>query len=54
MAELRGASEVALRLWYESGVLKRSSFVADMESRVSQVERQVRRREHEKENEKEI
>lgn len=54
MAELRGESEVALRSWYENGVLSRSNFVADMESRVSQVERQVRRREHEKERENEV
>ena len=54
MAELRGESELALRSWYESGVLNTSNFVADVESRVSQVERQVRRREHEMESEKEI
>lgn len=54
MANLRKRSEIALRTWYESGVLERSNFVASMESRVSEVDRQIRRKEHNIERAKEI
>lgn len=49
IAELRTRSEAVLRTWYESSVLERSQFMADVEGRVQKVERSVRRAEHERE-----
>ncbi|KAM4065376.1 dynactin subunit p22 domain-containing protein [Hirsutella rhossiliensis] len=54
MAELRRRSEVVVRSWYESNLLAGSRSMADMESRVEGVERQVRRRERAKEEDKEM
>ncbi|POR30882.1 Uncharacterized protein TPAR_08891 [Tolypocladium paradoxum] len=54
MAELRRRSEAVMRSWYESGVLGTSRFMADAESRVERVERQVRRKERAKEEDKEM
>lgn len=54
MADLRKRSEIVLRSWYESGVLDRSNFVADVESRISRIDRQIRRKEHDIERAKDI
>ncbi|KND87825.1 hypothetical protein TOPH_07535 [Tolypocladium ophioglossoides CBS 100239] len=54
MAELRRRSEAVMRSWYEGSVLANSRFMADAESRVERVERQVRRRERVMEEEKVI
>lgn len=54
MADLRRRSEVIIHSWYESRLLASSRSMADMESRVEGVERQVRRRERTKEEDKEM
>ncbi|KAL4729214.1 hypothetical protein ACLX1H_003625 [Fusarium chlamydosporum] len=54
MADLRQRSETAVRAWYETGVLNNSKAMADLESRVEFVERQVRRAEREQEAEEEL
>lgn len=45
IADLRKRSEVAMRTWYENGVLGNSQLLADVEGRAERVEREVRRRE---------
>ncbi|RGP64641.1 putative ro-10 required for nuclear distribution [Fusarium sporotrichioides] len=54
IADLRQRSETAVRAWYETGVLDNSKAMADLESRVEIVERQVRRAEREQEAEDEL
>ncbi|KAH7167168.1 hypothetical protein DER46DRAFT_273151 [Fusarium sp. MPI-SDFR-AT-0072] len=54
MADLRQRSEVAVRSWYETGILDNSKTMASLESRVKVVERQVRRAERELEAEEEL
>ncbi|KAH7197954.1 uncharacterized protein B0J16DRAFT_314263 [Fusarium flagelliforme] len=54
IADLRQRSETAVRAWYETGVLNNSRAMADIESRVEVVERQVRRAEREQEAEDEL
>ena len=49
VAELRRRSAKVIERWYELGVLGVGECWAEWESRVEGVERQVRRREHEKE-----
>lgn len=49
IAELRMRSETVLRTWYESSVIERSQFMADVGSRFERVERSIRRTEHERE-----
>jgi hypothetical protein len=49
ISELRTRSEAVLRAWYESSVIERSQFMADVEGRVEKVERLIRRAEHEQE-----
>ncbi|KAH6628888.1 hypothetical protein F5144DRAFT_605000 [Chaetomium tenue] len=43
MSELRARSEVAVRAWYEGGVLKYGMVLADVEGRLERVDRGVRR-----------
>ena len=50
IAELRTKSEQVIRGWYETNALASSEFIAEMEHRVSRVERQVRRAEREDES----
>ncbi|PFH59536.1 hypothetical protein XA68_12203 [Ophiocordyceps unilateralis] len=50
MAHLRRRSEALVRLWYEGSLLPCSQFTADVEGRVKGLERQMRRREREKES----
>ncbi|KAL2108372.1 hypothetical protein VUR80DRAFT_3925 [Thermomyces stellatus] len=45
MAELRTRSEEVIRRWYEGNALGASEFIAEVESRVTGVERAVRRAE---------
>lgn len=54
IAELRKRSERAIRAWYEHGVLDNSRVMADLETRIEVVERQVRRAEHDLEAEDEL
>ncbi|RGP79632.1 putative ro-10 required for nuclear distribution [Fusarium longipes] len=54
IADLRRRSETAVRAWYETGVLSNSKTMADLESRMECVERQVRRAEREQEAEDEL
>ncbi|ENH63467.1 hypothetical protein FOQG_04575 [Fusarium oxysporum f. sp. raphani 54005] len=54
MADLRQRSEIAVRSWYETGILDNSKTMANLESRVKVVERQVRRTERELEAEEEL
>lgn len=54
IADLRKRSETVIRSWYETGVLDNSRTMADLESRVAIVERQVRRAERELEAEDEL
>ncbi|KAL6352918.1 hypothetical protein LRP88_13395 [Fusarium phalaenopsidis] len=54
IADLRKRSETVIRSWYEIGVLDNSRTIADLESRVAIVERQVRRAERELEAEDEL
>ncbi|KAF4337795.1 RO-10-like protein [Fusarium beomiforme] len=54
MADLRQRSEIAIRSWYETGVLDNSKTMANLESRVEVVERQVRRAERELAAEEEL
>ncbi|KAF5645520.1 RO-10-like protein [Fusarium sp. NRRL 52700] len=54
MADLRQRSEIAVRSWYETGILSNSKAMANLESRVKVVERQVRRAERELEAETEL
>jgi hypothetical protein len=54
IADLRQRGETAVRAWYETGVLNNSKAMADLESRVEFVERQVRRAEREQEAEDEL
>ncbi|KAF4447865.1 putative RO-10 protein, required for nuclear distribution [Fusarium austroafricanum] len=54
IADLRQRSETAVRSWYETGVLDNSKTMANLESRVSVVERQVRRAERELEAEEDL
>ncbi|KAF5548924.1 RO-10-like protein [Fusarium phyllophilum] len=54
MADLRQRSEIAVRSWYETGILSNSKAMASLESRVKVVERQVRRAERELEAEEEL
>lgn len=54
IADLRKRSETVIRSWYETGVLDNSRTIADLESRVATVERQVRRAERELEAEDEL
>ncbi|KAH7482828.1 hypothetical protein IWW34DRAFT_785848 [Fusarium oxysporum f. sp. albedinis] len=54
MADLRQRSEIAVRSWYETGILDNSKKMASLESRVKVVERQVRRTERELEAEEEL
>jgi hypothetical protein len=51
IAELQSRSEQVIRDWYEHGFLNSSQFVANVEGRVEQVERSIRRAEREKEAE---
>ncbi|KEZ39341.1 hypothetical protein SAPIO_CDS10032 [Scedosporium apiospermum] len=50
IAELRTRSEKVIRGWYEDNALASSEFIAEMEHRVSLVERLVRRAEKEEES----
>lgn len=43
VSALRARSEVAVRAWYEGGVLKSGIVLADVEGRLERVERGVRR-----------
>jgi hypothetical protein len=43
ISKLRARSEIALRAWYEGGVLKCGVVLADVEGRLEKVERGVRR-----------
>lgn len=43
IAELRARSELAVKAWYEGGVLRYGRFVADQEGRLEKVERGLRR-----------
>ncbi|EAQ90157.1 hypothetical protein CHGG_06776 [Chaetomium globosum CBS 148.51] len=43
MSELRARSEVAVRAWYEGGVLRYGMVLADVEGRLERVDRGVRR-----------
>ncbi|KAF9767639.1 hypothetical protein IL306_015171 [Fusarium sp. DS 682] len=54
IADLRHRSEIVIRSWYETGVLDNSKSMANLESRVEVVERQVRRAERELEAEEEL
>ncbi|EGU88742.1 hypothetical protein FOPG_08101 [Fusarium oxysporum f. sp. conglutinans race 2 54008] len=54
MADLRQRSEIAVRSWYETGILDNSKTMANLESRVKVVERQVRRTERDLEAEEEL
>ncbi|KAI1112130.1 hypothetical protein F5Y14DRAFT_442864 [Nemania sp. NC0429] len=45
IAELRARSEAVVRQWYQHGIMGYSDFVADVEGRIEQVERAVRRSE---------
>jgi hypothetical protein len=54
IADLRQRSEIAVRSWYETGILDNSKTMANLESRVKVVERQVRRAERELEAEEEL
>ncbi|CAJ0548784.1 Ff.00g023970.m01.CDS01 [Fusarium sp. VM40] len=54
IADLRQRSETVVRSWYETGVINNSKVMADLESRVGFVERQVRRAERELEAEDEL
>ncbi|KAJ3519259.1 hypothetical protein NM208_g14194 [Fusarium decemcellulare] len=54
IADLRRRSEAVIRSWYETGVLENSRVMADLESRVEVVERQVRRAERELEAEDDL
>lgn len=54
IADLRKRSETVIRSWYETGVIDNSRTMADLESRVAIVERQVRRAERELEAEDEL
>jgi len=54
VADLRQRSEIAVRSWYETGILSNSKAMANLESRVKVVERQVRRAERELEAEEEL
>ncbi|KAH7376977.1 nuclear distribution protein [Plectosphaerella cucumerina] len=42
-AELRARSEAVIQAWYEDGVLGTSRFVADVEGRLTKIERQTRK-----------
>lgn len=53
IGELRDRSERVVRKWYEERVVGYSSFIADVEGRVENVERKVRRAEALKEKEAE-
>ncbi|CAI4211155.1 unnamed protein product [Parascedosporium putredinis] len=50
IAELRIRSEEVIRRWYETNALTPSDFIAEMEHRVSRVERLVRRAELEEDS----
>lgn len=50
LAELRRRSEAAVRSWYQGSVLVNSQALADVEGRVEGVERHVRRRERERDD----
>ncbi|KAF4993818.1 hypothetical protein FGRMN_6217 [Fusarium graminum] len=54
IADLRQRSETVVRSWYETGVINNSKTMADLETRVGFVERQVRRAERELEAEDEL
>ncbi|KAM5348822.1 hypothetical protein ACJ41O_008645 [Fusarium nematophilum] len=54
IADLRRRSETVIRTWYETGVLDNSRAIADLETRVQVVERQVRRAERELEAEDDL
>ncbi|KAJ6446862.1 nuclear distribution protein [Purpureocillium lavendulum] len=54
ISELRRRSESVMRSWYEGNVLANSQLMADVEGRVEKVERLVRRREREIQEEKEV
>lgn len=54
ISELRTRSEAIVRQWYETSVLSKSQFMADVEGRVEKVERQIRQTERAREVEKEV
>lgn len=54
ISELRQRSEAVMLSWYESGVLANSQSLANVESRVQGVEREIRRSEVAGELEKQI
>ncbi|KJZ72535.1 hypothetical protein HIM_08059 [Hirsutella minnesotensis 3608] len=54
MAELRQRSEAIIRSWYEGSLLSGSRFMADVESRIEEIETQVRRKERAVEDAKAI
>lgn len=54
IAELRTRSEAVIRTWYESSVIERSQFMADVEGRVERVERLIRRAEYGREADQQV
>ncbi|OAA47123.1 hypothetical protein NOR_02759 [Metarhizium rileyi] len=54
IAELRRKSEAVIRAWYKNGVLDNSESLAEVETRVQRVEKQIRRREKTIEDAKQI
>lgn len=54
MSELRRRSEMVIRAWYENWVLNNSQSLADVETRVERIEKQIRQRERAFEDAKQI
>ncbi|KHO00266.1 uncharacterized protein MAM_02189 [Metarhizium album ARSEF 1941] len=54
MADLRRRSEMVMRAWYENWVLVNSQSLADVETRVERVEKQVRQKERAAEDARQI
>ncbi|KAK5991230.1 hypothetical protein PT974_09508 [Cladobotryum mycophilum] len=54
IAQLRTKSEMIIRSWYENSTIQNSELLADAEARVQRVERELRRKERQIEEEKEL
>ncbi|KAK9440216.1 uncharacterized protein G6M90_00g061740 [Metarhizium brunneum] len=54
ISELRRRSEMVIRAWYENWVLNNSQSLADVETRVERIEKQIRQRERAFEDAKQI
>lgn len=54
ISELRRRSEMVIHAWYENWVLNNSQSLADVETRVERIEKQIRQRERAFEDAKQI